>query len=62
MTAGPQKISVELDVTSEAPAEEVRALLDVAHRSCFVENAIRRPHRIVIEDRLNGDPLKPAAG
>lgn len=57
LTSGPEQIAVELDVSSNAPIDAVRAVIQIAHRSCFVENALRGPAPISTTDRINGAPL-----
>jgi hypothetical protein len=57
MRSHPKEIGVELDLRSEAPSEAVRAVIEIAHRSCHVESVIRTPVAIRTIDRINGEPI-----
>ncbi len=50
-------VETALDITSDAPAEDIQKLVRTAERMCFLMDVIRNPHPVNAHVRLNGDPL-----
>lgn len=50
-------IDTSLDVTSDADADVIAAVIDQAERMCFVLDALQRPHSVTRTASLNGEPL-----
>jgi len=50
-------IDTVLDITTEAPREEVAKLVATAERMCFMMDAVREPHDIQTRVTINGEDL-----
>ncbi len=59
--AAMEKLTYTIDLTSPAPPERVRALVETAERHCHASNTLRVPVAVEGTLRLNGDvvPFSP---
>lgn len=52
-----QEVTIDLDVKSSAPREQVQKLVAHAHRACHAEHSLASPVPVTSRDTLNGEPL-----
>jgi hypothetical protein len=50
-------IDTALDITTEAPREEVAKLVATAERMCFMMDAVREPHDVRSRVTINGEDM-----
>jgi uncharacterized OsmC-like protein len=50
-------IETELELTADADADKIAAVVDQAERMCFVLDALQRTHAVSRTATLNGEPL-----
>jgi organic hydroperoxide reductase OsmC/OhrA len=48
---------IEVSIESDASAQDIAALLRLAHHMCFTEDALSGNTRVTARHRLNGQPL-----
>lgn len=59
--AAMEALSYAIDITSPAPRERVRELVETAERYCHASNSLRVPVRVEGTLRLNGEAVPFAA-
>ena len=52
-----ESMETSLEISSEADAETIAAMVDQAERMCFVLDALQRSHPVSRTASLNGRPL-----
>lgn len=55
---GIESLHTDLDVESDAPAEDIAKLIAMSERACYVLSALESPPTASIEVSLNGESLR----